>query len=377
MAFAPSSAHVFSCQCKSSKKLVGTDDKSNISNFKYTNLVEICPLCKDDLLYLPARTARNLGNISRLVLVKGISSGIHLIDPLSGQTAALSGEAFWRDPIRPVVTAARSRMTRFVVLGKEPIVLERNVSRRTATRKQRNKLASLTLAREDDLGVNDQQFEERSFVGYLMKSGDVCTGYDITETQFVESDAEEMRSSGKLPDVIVIRKLYGGVAAGEADAAKKRVWQLQRLDVEIAEDLKSARALKKEEDADGMDEEDFMREVEADREMRSQMNLYKSEQLKKKAESDDMETNADDDDDEDDQVVKLEELLDGLVVDAGPDQEDADAVEGQFVEEGERAAKDGIKFVGREEARDIREKEGAVATSTFGKNFEVKDFKFI
>ena len=106
---------------KTSKKLIGTDDKSNISNFKYTNLVEICPLCKDDLLYLPARTARNLGNISRLVLVKGISNLIHVLDPLSGQTASLSAEAFWRDPIRPVITAARSRMTRFVVLGKEPV----------------------------------------------------------------------------------------------------------------------------------------------------------------------------------------------------------------------------------------------------------------
>jgi len=371
-------------KCKTSKKLIGTDDKSNISNFKYTNLVEICPLCKDDLLYLPAKTARNLGNISRLVLVKGISSGIHLMDPLSGQTAALSAEAFWRNPIRPVITAARSRMTRFVVLGKEPVVIERNVSKRSATRKQRSKLASLTLAREDDLGINDTQFEERSFVGYLMKSGDVCTGYDLTETQFVETDAEEMRSSGKLPDVIVIRKLYGGVAAGEADAAKKRLWRLQRLDVEIAEDLKSAKAAKREAAADDMDEEDFMREVEADRDMRSQMNLYKSQQLKKKAEANEMDTNddgADDEEDEDDQEVKLEELLDGLVVDDGPDEEDAaaaaDTVEEVFFEEGERAAKDGLKFVGRDEARELREKEGAIATSTFGKNFEVKDFKFM
>ena len=80
-----------STQMKTSKKLIGTDDKSNVSNFKYTNLVEICPLCKDDLLYLPTKTARNLGNISRLVMVKNISNLIHLIDPLSGQTASPLG----------------------------------------------------------------------------------------------------------------------------------------------------------------------------------------------------------------------------------------------------------------------------------------------
>jgi nonsense-mediated mRNA decay protein 3 len=370
--------------------LIGTDDKSNISNFKYTSLVEICPLCKDDLLYLPARTARNLGNIARLVLVKSVSSLIHVLDPLTGQTAQLSGEAYWRDPIRPVITAARSRMDRFIILGKEPVDLKRNVSKRSATRRLRNQLATLTLARESDLGVNDRQFEENSHVGYLMKSGDVCVGYDLTETQFVEDDAEEMRSAGKLPDVIVIRKLYGGVATQEANAAKKRIWKLQRLDVEVAEDMKSAKAAKNKEELDDMDEEDFMREVEADKEMRLQMNLYKSEQLiaKPPAEDDAMKEDGaneedddeddEDDEDEDDQEIKLEELLDGLVVDAGPDDEDAEEEEEQGVfEEGEKAAKDGINYVGRDEARELRDRDGAVPLSSFGKNFEMKDFKFL
>eukprot|EP00536_Pseudo-nitzschia_multiseries_P008591 jgi/Psemu1/296979/fgenesh1_pm.220_\ len=362
---------------KTSKKLIGTDDKSNISNYKYTNYVEICPLCKDDLLYLPERTARNHGNISRLVLVKGISNVIHLIDPLSGQVAQMSGETYWRDPIRPIITAARSRMTRFVVLGKEAVLLRRNVSKRSASRKQRSKLASLTLAREDDLGVNDRQFEDRSHVGYLMKSGDVCVGFDLTETQFVDDAAENMRSSGKLPDVVVIRKLYGGVAAGDADAAKKRKWMLRRLDAKVAEKMKSARAAKKDADAEDVDEEDFMREVEADREMRDQMYLYKSEVLKKKEESgvamDEEGTNntpGDDDDDEDDQEIKLDELLDGLVMDEGPDPEDAPEEEfPEFMEEGQQAAKDGIKYVGRDESRLIKDKESAIPRTTFGKEY--------
>lgn len=332
-------------------------------------------------MYLPARTARNLGNIARLVLVKGISNVIHVIDPLSGQTAQLSGEAFWRDPLRPVITAARSRMTRYVVLGKEPILLRKNVSKRSASRKQKSRLASLTLAREDDLGINDRQYEERSYVGYLMKAGDVCVGYDLTETQFVDDDAESMRSAGKLPDVIVIRKLYGGVAAGDSNAAKKRVWQLQRLDVEVAESMRSARATKKEDDADDIDEEDFMREVEADKDMRSQMNLYKSALSQKKAnESDDVDAMVDnvnhDDDDEDDQEIRLDELLDGLAMDDGPDPEDAannGVDDGGEMEEGEKAAKDGIQYVGREESRNVKDKDGAVPQSTFGKEFDYSD----
>lgn len=272
-------------------------------------------------------------------MVKFISNVIHLIDPLSGQMAQLSAEVFWRDPIRPLITAARSRMTRYIVLGKEPVFLRQIVSKRSTSRKQRSHLASLTLVREDDLGVNECQFEERSHVGYLMKSGDVCVGYDLKETQFVDDEAESMRSGGKLPDVVIIRKLYGGAASGEKDVSRKRNWQLQRLDVVADESLKNARNAKKDEEADDMDEEDFMREVEADREMRLQMNIYKSS-TKKNNENYDKDScidddtnmndgdnniccaNGDDDDDIDDQEIKLEDLLDGLVSDNGPDPDD-------------------------------------------------------
>ena len=274
-------------------------------------------------------------------------------------------------------------MVRFVVLGKEPIFLRRNVSKRKTSRKQRSRLASLVLAREDDLGVNDKQFDERSHVGYLMKSGDVCVGFDLTETQFVEEEAENMRSSGKLPDVVVIRKLYGGVANGDLDAAKKRKWKLRRLDAKVAESMKSARAAKKDAEADDMDEEDFMREVEADREMRDQMNLYKSELLVKTEsennnsgtamnEDGNNDNNAmDDDDDDDDQELKLEELLDGLAMDDGPDLEDVipETIEEIDLVEGEKAAKDGIHYVGREESRLMKDKEGAIPLSSFGKEY--------
>merc|ERR1712238_396002 len=105
-------------------------------------------------------------------------------------------------------------------------------------------------------------------------------------------------------------------------------WQLQRLDVQVEESTKSARVTKKDAEADDMDEEDFMREVEADREMRRQMNMYKSKILQEEeneSKDDDVKMdekdnkNTDDDDDVDDQEIMLEELLDGLDMDDGPD----------------------------------------------------------
>jgi len=209
-----------------------------------------------------------------------------------------------------------------------------------------------------------------------MKSGDVCVGFDLKETQFVDNEAEDMRSSGKLPDVVVIRKLYGGVANSEADAHKKRKWQLKRLNVEVEEGTKSARTAKKDAEADDMDEEDFMREVEADRDMRDQMNLYKSELLRERehADNDAMDEerkNVETIDDDDDQEIRLEELLDDLVMDDGPDPEDVNGEDlDKWGMEGERAAKDHINYVGREESRLVKEKDGAILQSTFGKEYE-------
>ncbi|ACI65023.1 nonsense mediated decay protein 3-like protein [Thalassiosira pseudonana CCMP1335] len=353
---------------KSSKKLIGTDDKSNVSNYKYTNLVEICSLCKDDLLFLPKKLARSIGNINRLVLVKNVSNVINVIDPLTGQTGNIESDAYWRDPFRPVITAARTRLTRYVILGKDPVFLERNMS----------KLASITAARESDLGANDSQMEEHSHLGYLMKSGDVCMGYDLTEAQLVDDEAEELRTSGKLPDFVFVRKLYGGVATGESDAAKKRMFKLKRLDVKDGEEDKP-RKKKKDAEMENVDEEDFMQELEADKEMRTRVNIYKSDVVAKRDDGDSGEE--DDEEDEDDQKITLDELLDNLVLDSKPDA--ADDVMGeeageeqqqqlQFTGvEGERAALDNIAYVGRDEAINVNAKDTAVpvAGNVWGKDF--------
>merc|ERR1712226_1421556 len=250
------------------------------------------------------------------------------------------------------------------------------------------RLASVTLAKEEDLGVNDVQREERSHIGYLLKAGDVCLGYDLTETQFVDDEAEDMRSEGKMPDIIVVRKLYGGVATGDVNASKSRIWKLQRLDFDVAESMR-ARSAKKEAEMDDIDEEDFMREVEADSEMRRNMNLYKSKSLNEgKTETYDSEANQrelDDEDDDDDQQVKLDELLDGLVLEDGPDPDDMIEKDNEMMgddeawlasallAEGEKAAKEGISYIDRDNARQVKEKDSAVPVenNVFGKQYNL------
>ena len=341
--------------------------------------------------------ARHIGNISRLVLVKNITNVIHVIDPLTGQTGTIESDAYWRDPFRPIITAARTRLTRYVVLGKEAVYLERNASRKGVSKKQRSKLASITSARESDLGTNDSTILERSHLGYLMKGGDVCLGYDLRETQLVDDDAEDARTAGKFPDVVYVRKLYGGVASGESDAARKRMFRLQRLNVKKGDDEEGGgggrrgKKAKKDAETDHMDEEDFMQELEADRDMRARVNIYKSDVASKVGRNDDErveedEDENDEDEDEDDQKITLDELLDSLALDSKPDAvEDAtvqddmttsDEYKG-YVEEGARAAKDKISYLGRDEALGLKAKETAipVAGNVWGEDFMQKDGK--
>jgi nonsense-mediated mRNA decay protein 3 len=247
------------------------------------------------------------------------------------------------------------------------------------------------------LGTRDAcQVEELSHLGYLLKAGDVCVGYDLRDTQLVDDEAETQRSQGKLPDVIVVRKLYGGAAVtatapsgddAASSAAKQRIWKLQRLDVDAASTAEIGRrgAAKARDDDMDVDEEDFMQEVEADREMRQNINLYRSGPTKKQPSTtagDDEHENAEEDDHDDDQQVKLDELLDGLALDAGPDEDLVDAPQpdggdgGQVeFEEGKRALKDGISYVDREAGRAVRGKEVAIHVPSLGDGFLQNDKK--
>ncbi|GMH50260.1 hypothetical protein TrVE_jg7954 [Triparma verrucosa] len=308
---------------------------------------------------------------------------MQIVDPVTGQIGTISGGDFWGNYFRPLVTAARSRMGRYVVLDQTPVWEEKNNAKRQ-TSKQKRRVAELTLMKESDMGSSDSQVVVRSHLGYLCKSGDTVLCYNLTDTNIVDDEARENLEKTNMQDVVVVRKLYGGGKGGE-EGKKLRNWRLQRLDVEIADDLRG----KKEEEKMNVDEEDFLRELESDREMRERVNLYKLSEAKKRTSSSDSES----ENEEDDQKVQLEELLDSLDLDSKPDADDQMVVGGVPVtlpdfnedlayggqvglawEEGARANQDGIGFIDRDEK--VEDKTQPVMVQQFGKEFMKGSFKF-
>ncbi|KAA0157510.1 hypothetical protein FNF29_00086 [Cafeteria roenbergensis] len=107
---------------RTAKKLVSADLKSMVYNYKHTYAVEIAPICRDDLVLLPPRTASSLGSINPLCLVYRVSNLIFVVDPTTLQTAELGADRYWRDPFRPQLSAPH--LIRFTVLDVVPAAVE-------------------------------------------------------------------------------------------------------------------------------------------------------------------------------------------------------------------------------------------------------------
>jgi len=173
---------------KRTKKLIGTDTKSNICNYKHTSFVEIVPLCKDDMLFLPKGLARAQSQIARTVILKSVGAVMSVVDPITGQSGTVTSQNFWNEPFRPLITANRSVLTRFVVLNKEASANDMKVGQRI-TKKRLNRRADLTVMREADMGVSDEQFIVSSHLGYLCRAGDVVLGYHLEDTNITDDEA--------------------------------------------------------------------------------------------------------------------------------------------------------------------------------------------
>ncbi|KAL6047271.1 ribosome-binding protein [Balamuthia mandrillaris] len=243
---------------KCSEKLISSDLKSNTYNYNYTFSVEITPVCRDHLLCLPKKVAHAIGNISPLVLCYKVSNLMHVIDPNTLQVAELSAAAFWQQPFRPLASA--NQFTEYIVLDINPIGPTRG----------KFVLAEAQVARSRDFGSNDIIFFARTHLGHLLKPGDTAAGFDLTSTNFNESDLLGMQGR-EFPDVILVRKTY----PNRRKKSRPRPWMLKSLEKEEQDGLRKTDAMKAEHDY-----EQFLRDLEEDPEYRSTVNLYKASNTK-------------------------------------------------------------------------------------------------
>ncbi|DAZ97609.1 TPA: hypothetical protein N0F65_002228 [Lagenidium giganteum] len=200
------SSHV-PLRSKVSNKLVSENVKNNTANLQTSYSVEISPICKDDLLLLPTRTAQSCGSIPNLVLCARVTGMIHVVDPSTGQRAEITNDKYWKLPFLPLETSPN--MVEFIVLDVEPVEKRKQQQQATAERLHADAkmvLADIEVARVSDFGVNDTTFLVRSHLGSVLAAGDTVKGYDLTNAVFGSRYTYSLKQ--ELPDVLLVRKIF-------------------------------------------------------------------------------------------------------------------------------------------------------------------------
>lgn len=180
------------------KELVSRDKKSNDYNYKYTFSVEICPVCREDLIFLPPKVASSLGNIGPIVVCTRVTNTIALFDPITSGRCFLVGDVYWRAPFKSLLTS--KELVEYVVLDVEEVHSEVTVDGKKFG------LANVEVARVKDFGKNDTRFNIKTHLGYLLKFGDHAFGYDLCGVNSGDSEIELAEYIGG--GAILIKKRY-------------------------------------------------------------------------------------------------------------------------------------------------------------------------
>jgi nonsense-mediated mRNA decay protein 3 len=175
---------------KTSSKLVSTDSKNNTANMKHTLTCDMVPLCRDDLVLVHKESRSKLGG--RLALVSKVASVIHLMDASPKRFGMLdhvevTAEGYHKSGgAAYTVLQTSERMIRFVVLDVELChdshQDEDSLYQGPSSGVEKYALADVQVARESDLGNNDEVLSCVTHLGHLVQPGDVVWGYDLIST---------------------------------------------------------------------------------------------------------------------------------------------------------------------------------------------------
>lgn len=266
---------------KKSQELISMDIHTSKKSYKFTYSAELVPICRDDLVALPLKLAKSAGNISPISLCYRVGTSINLIDPNTLQTAEIPSAIYWRAPFTNLADV--KELVEFVVLDIEPLGPDNG----------RFTLAECTVARASDLGANDKTYFCRTHLGSVLHAGDSVMGYQLTGTNFNNTQFDDIENSStyssQIPDVLLVKKHYA-----RKRKPKSRSWKLKRMAKDEGE------LLPKKTDQDRMDAdyEMFLRDVEEDPELRQTLAVYKAQQRQKQADEMSVVTTEDSGDDE-------------------------------------------------------------------------------
>lgn len=192
---------------KAAKQLISEDIHLALQNFKFTYALEIVPLCKDDLVVLPVKTAGQCGNINPVSLCLRVAANVYLMDPRSLQLTELSAEKYWREPFRALM--ASSQLEEFTVLDVTPVTIApltgAALRRKQANTRVKGRRGSSSSSR----GSTRDRDEEMGSVGFSSGSS-VRSGMAGSKRRNGDGDDDDERASVAASSGIVGGGFGGG-----------------------------------------------------------------------------------------------------------------------------------------------------------------------
>ena len=170
------------------------------NNFKDAFSVELCTICRDDLIFLPREASRAPGGLGPLVLCVKVSKSISLLDTNSMRLVAMSIAEYDRYRFEPLLSSRR--LVEYVVLDVELDLRHHDVFVPYPT-------AWVQIARASDLGKNDTVFTVKTHIGWRLNPGDHVLGYDLCNVNSCNNqDLESYGQRHELPDAVLVKKRY-------------------------------------------------------------------------------------------------------------------------------------------------------------------------
>ncbi|CAI7864143.1 unnamed protein product [Closterium sp. NIES-53] len=288
---------VVPAQHRSDKQLVSHDIHTASYNYKYTFSVEICPVCKEDLICLPPKAANACGTAANpLVLCIRVSNSLQLLDPSTLHAIYIDSNQYWRYGFKPLLSSRQ--LVEYVVLDVETVGggggwgggggggVGGAPHKAGGGALGKFVLADVQVARVADFGKNDVMFTARTHLGHLLRPGDYAMGYDLHGANLNSDDLARYSNRATLPDVILVRKSYE--EKRKKRRGKPRAWKLKQLDMEVDGGAGGAAERGErgggggggakgriDEERDAVDKERFLEELEEDADMRSRIAVYR------------------------------------------------------------------------------------------------------
>lgn len=235
-----------------SEQLVSHDSKSNTANVRHTYMLEIAPLCREDLVCLPLKYHQSMGGFGPICLVLKVHSGIVLMDVLTLKVSVIPGNLYWKAPFASMATVKLANI--FYI---QEIDVEHD-----APSNGKYTLGEAVVCKENEVG-RGKLYACKTHLASNLHPGDYAVGYNLTQMNYNSEYVPQHRGL-VLPDVILVRKHH----PTQAKRRNKRKWELEELPKDVL-------VRKADLERRAKDKEEFLDELERDPELRREVILRK------------------------------------------------------------------------------------------------------